>query len=418
LSIFISIAAYRDPELLPTILDCVAKADHPEDLRFGICQQHGSDELPLVLPARINAKLIRVGWRESRGVCWARAEIMRLWAGDDVNKGGVSQEDYYLQLDSHHRFAAQWDTKLIGEFHSAGSPRPILSTYAPAYTPGQEALRAHLPTKMDLDGFTENSIAVFRPSYINGWEGMRRPLRARFVSAHFLFAPACFLMDVPYDAELYFIGEEITLAVRAFTQGYDLFHPREVIVWHEYTRDQRPKHWDDHVEPQGVELEWHKRDEISIERVRRLLTTGEDGRFGCGKVRSLRDYEQYAGIDFQQRLAQEQTWRGEEPPNTGQGGEWLPARHCWRVKAVVRRENLSALATQDAEFWYVGMHDAQGREIYREDAGRDELASVTRTDSAQIEIERVFESSLVPATWTVWPFSASSGWLSKIDGVI
>ena len=37
--IFVQIAAYRDPELLPTIIDCVAKAKHKNDLTFGICWQ-------------------------------------------------------------------------------------------------------------------------------------------------------------------------------------------------------------------------------------------------------------------------------------------------------------------------------------------------------------------------------------------
>ncbi len=66
---------------------------------------------------------------------------------------------------------------------------------------------------------------------------LQRPLRARFVSAHFLFTLGAFVNDVPYDPELYFHGEEIMLAIRAFTHGYDLFHPPEHILWHEYTRD-------------------------------------------------------------------------------------------------------------------------------------------------------------------------------------
>ena len=45
--IFISIAAYRDPELVPTVEDCLARATHPDRLRFGICWQHGADEPPL-----------------------------------------------------------------------------------------------------------------------------------------------------------------------------------------------------------------------------------------------------------------------------------------------------------------------------------------------------------------------------------
>jgi hypothetical protein len=43
--IFVQIAAYRDPELIPTIKDMIDRADNPENLRFGICwQYHPEDE--------------------------------------------------------------------------------------------------------------------------------------------------------------------------------------------------------------------------------------------------------------------------------------------------------------------------------------------------------------------------------------
>jgi Glycosyltransferase (GlcNAc) len=47
MAIFVSIAAYRDPELVPTVRDCLATAAHPDQLRFGICWQHGSEDPPL-----------------------------------------------------------------------------------------------------------------------------------------------------------------------------------------------------------------------------------------------------------------------------------------------------------------------------------------------------------------------------------
>ncbi len=42
--IFISIASYRDIQLVPTVGDLLAKADVPALLRFGICWQHGPEE--------------------------------------------------------------------------------------------------------------------------------------------------------------------------------------------------------------------------------------------------------------------------------------------------------------------------------------------------------------------------------------
>ena len=45
--IFVQIASYRDPELLPTIRDCISKAKYPENLRIGIAWQHSdSDKWP------------------------------------------------------------------------------------------------------------------------------------------------------------------------------------------------------------------------------------------------------------------------------------------------------------------------------------------------------------------------------------
>src|SRR5271157_2997567 len=94
MTIFVSIAAYRDPELAPTIRDCICRARSPGDLRFGICWQHADDEPAPPDFADPRLRVLDVPWHDSRGACWARAEIMKLWDG----------EDFFLQIDSHHRF--------------------------------------------------------------------------------------------------------------------------------------------------------------------------------------------------------------------------------------------------------------------------------------------------------------------------
>ena len=43
-TIFVSIAAYRDPELLKTLKDCLEKAKYPETLRFGIAWQRSPED--------------------------------------------------------------------------------------------------------------------------------------------------------------------------------------------------------------------------------------------------------------------------------------------------------------------------------------------------------------------------------------
>ena len=41
--IFVQIASYRDPELLPTIEDMLQKAKNPENLVFGRSEEHTSE---------------------------------------------------------------------------------------------------------------------------------------------------------------------------------------------------------------------------------------------------------------------------------------------------------------------------------------------------------------------------------------
>ena len=102
-TIYLQIASYRDAELLPTLRDCHSKAAHPENLRFGICWQHDETEGLSEFLRDPRFRMIEVPYPESKGVCWARNAIQALYAG----------ETYTLQLDSHHRFVADWDVKLM-----------------------------------------------------------------------------------------------------------------------------------------------------------------------------------------------------------------------------------------------------------------------------------------------------------------
>ena len=53
--------------------------------------------------------------RESRGVCWARAQSQRLWNG----------EEFTLQSDSHMRFVPAWDRILLEMCEACGCERGL-----------------------------------------------------------------------------------------------------------------------------------------------------------------------------------------------------------------------------------------------------------------------------------------------------
>lgn len=407
--IFVSIAAYRDLQLVPTIEDCLAKASCPELLRFGICWQRGPEEPELPFRGDPRFRIVEVDWRASRGACWARAEIMRLWQG----------EDWFLQIDSHCRFAPDWDTRMLQAVAATGSHKPILTTYATPFTPGEPEPLAGAPLLIAFQDFTPDGLPKLKPADFPRGTQLTRPVRARFLSAGFLFAPGFFVEEVPYDPQLYFMGEESSMTVRAFTQGYDLFHPATVLVWHDYQRLDARRHWADHTDENLAAREvprgWTELDEQSRRKVQQLLQGEPVESFGLGTARSLAEYEAYAGLSFHQRKAQLPTVRALEPPNPAPSPDWIERIQPWIARVLVRRSQLPAGALDDPSFWYIGILDGEGYEITRIDMAPDRLEAL-RGDAEELAIVCEFASETAPARWTLWPLSRTLGWLQKIEG--
>jgi hypothetical protein len=406
--IFVSIASYRDPELVPTVRDCLEKARNPERLRFGICWQHASDE---ELPAWFcgdQFRVLDVDCHDSGGANWARAKVMGVWDG----------EEWYLQLDSHHRFVADWDVILLDDVALTNSDRPVLTTYGPPYSQDEPEPAERSPMSMKFDRFTPDGFPMFAPSHITDWEQRTRLRRARFVSAHLLFAPGRFVRDVPCDPDLYFTGDEGTLGVRAFTHGYDLFEPSRVIVWHEYTRAYRAKHWDDHTGDAG--RAWHDRDAVSRARIRRLFDDLSVGPFGLGTERTLEEYEAFAGISFRHRKVQDYTLHNLEPPNPPADRDWPLQVGCHRIEIALDVGQLSRKPLHDADFWDVAVHDPEGRDLHRWQIPHEEPAELTRklVEGQPLTLTAEFESQAHPATWKVTPYTETDGWLPPLTGTI
>jgi hypothetical protein len=205
------------------------------------------------------------------------------------------------------RFARHWDQILIDMLRElksrCGVAKPLLTGYLPMFNPEADHPGKHddTPVQMIFNKFSEGGALLNSARLMPRWREGRLPVRSRFFSAHFAFAEGRFVREVPYDPHLYFHGEEITMAVRAYTHGYDLFHPHRTLLWHCYERKYRPRHWDDHND-------WYKADGASHRRMRALLGMENGsieffGRYGLGKHRTLREYERFAGISFKHRRA-------------------------------------------------------------------------------------------------------------------
>ena len=215
------------------------------------------------------------------------------------------------------------------------------------------------------------------------------------------------------------MGEESSMTVRAFTQGYDLFHPATVLVWHDYQRLDARRHWADHTDENLAAREvprgWTELDEQSRRKVQQLLQGEPVESFGLGTARSLAEYEAYAGLSFHQRKAQLPTVRALEPPNPAPPPDWIERIQPWIARVLVRRSQLPAGALDDPSFWYIGILDGEGYEITRIDMAPARLEAL-RGDAEELAIVCEFASETAPARWTLWPLSRTLGWLQKIEG--
>lgn len=447
-TIFVQMAAYRDPQLIPTLLDMAKNAAHPELLKVGICWQHGEDEptdifldngftiegfvdadprvnnatvINIVHESGMTLEVIDLHFHKTQGACWARNSIQQLYAG----------EKYTLQLDSHHRFVDKWDTiciEMLEDLRSEDSPKPLLTAYIPSYDPENDpAGRVMDPWKMDFDRFIPEGAVFFMPSTIDNWRELDKPVKARFFSAHFAFADGIFAEEVQHDPEYFFHGEEISIAVRAYTHGYDIYHPHRLIAWHEYTRKGRIKVWDDMDTPNRlkgrVELDWVQRNDLCHKRNRILFgMDGEDpkqidfGKYGFGDKRTVQQYEEYSGLSFKYRGVTQEVVDRIEPPGN------LPyiSDENWKSQ-IVRSNDVRVLVNvkedlayedgtipDDFDFWYVGAARDDLSEIFRKDTQEHEVKEYMRGEWADFRL--IWRGNEKPSYYIVWPHSKSRGW--------
>ena len=414
-TIFIQIASYRDPELLPTIKDCILNAKYPKKLRFGICWQHSEEDVWDNLDEYKNDsrfRIVDVNYKDSKGVCWARNRVQQEYKG----------EKYTLQIDSHHRFIKNWDAeliKMITNLQKKGHKKPLLTAYIPSYNPQNDPSdRVQEPWWMTFDRFIPEGAVFFLPATIPNWKNITEPVPSRFYSAHFCFTLGQFCTEVPHDPNYYFHGEEISIAVRAYTWGYDLFHPHKIVAWHEYTRKGRKKQWDD-------DSQWVEKNVSAHKRNRALF--GIDGECRCGnnfkgydfgEERTLQDYEAYSGLRFKDRSVQQYTLDNKFAPNPkienlqDYNDSFLKIfKHCIDLQ-------YSQVPETDYNFWCVAFENSEGVTINRQDADKEEIKSKYNDPDGYIKVWRTFHTETKPVKWVVWPHSVSKGWCNKIEGVM
>ena len=416
-TILIHLPSYRDPELIPTIKDALANAKYPKRVHFGICRQYcETDEFDNLDEYREDSRfhIMDVPYKEAEGLPWARAQI---------NEKLLTDQDYILQLDSHHRFEKDWDVTLI-DMHNGLEKKgykPILAGYLPLYDPYNDPQgRADVPWQQQFVCFYPHGTIFIRPALLEGWQDMTEPAMSRFLSGHFCFARSEWAREIKHDPNIYFSGEEINLTVRSYTHGYDMFHPHRIVIWHSTMREERSGilKWDDDSK-NGID--WSKKQADSRKRIRVLLGSEEDTTvdltgYDIGTVRTVRDYEKYAGVDFKRRAVQQYTLDNKYPPNPYIENDELWEQSFTRSFYYLVNVNKYDFSRNDYKFVLIAFDDENGTSINSEfvDDGRLQQFNEGRN----IHYEKHFLITKKPTRVVYWAFSEAGGWGERVEALI
>jgi len=412
-TILVHLPSYRDPELIPTLKDALARASNPRRLRFGICRQYNpEDGFDNIDQFRNDSrfKIQDVLFTEAQGLPWARAQI---------NDNLLTDEDYVLQLDSHHRFNDGWDHTLI-QMHNTMEKlghKPIIGGYLPEYKPDVEPNgRANVPWQSQFVCFYPHGTIFIRPGLLVNWENMELPCPARFLSGHFAFARSQWARDVRHDPDIYFSGEEINLTVRSFTHGYDIFHPNRLVIWHSTMRKERDGilKWDDDSK-RGIK--WYVKQEKARKKIRVLLGSEQDStidfkEYGVGTERTIADYEAFAGVCFKTKTVQRCTIDNCLPPSVNES-KW--EKSFYHLVNIERHE-LPGLKYSSI---LVAFDDKEGLPIRSQSITGDKLTDFLQ-NGTRIHYEEYFthEIGRDPVRMVAWAVKPNGEWAERIERIL
>ena len=297
-TIFVAIACYLDYELKHTILDCINKAKHPENLRFGVCLQYDENESTNehvldFLESKLPIKVLKYHYTESNGGCWARNLAQSLYDG----------ETYHLQIDSHTRLIQNWDEIVINDYTELKKTvdKPLISFLPPSYSRFDElGIDYDFKNIQLLDKINIPKIERITTEYWPAYGGYGNEQHTNFKSVNaillyggFIFSEGKWIIEVEQDPEHYYTGEEFALAIRSYTHGYDIYTTSQIVAWHRAHPVAPKKHYNNN--PEEISIGRHRH---AMERLRMLVEKEDLGKYGFGTIRTIEQYGEFARIDF------------------------------------------------------------------------------------------------------------------------
>ena len=224
--IFISIACFLDADIVLTIKDSLSKAAEPDRLVFGVCLQSAQGE-PFFdeFKDHPQVRLFEIDYRQAKGPTYARYLCASL----------LEDEDFFLQIDCHTRFIENWDTRLLDNWAEANDKKAIITCFPLT----MEKMENHAEEPLnrstgDFKFLSQNDIRLGSVYF-----SRREVTETFYLSAAFIFGHADFIRNVPLDPHIPFAFQKIEqqfYAIRLYTHGWNLYMPKEHILFTNYDK--------------------------------------------------------------------------------------------------------------------------------------------------------------------------------------
>jgi [Skp1-protein]-hydroxyproline N-acetylglucosaminyltransferase len=286
-TIFVAISSYRDPRCTRTVEQIYKHATHPERIRVAVVEQINEVEDDLCIlkdqsycDENERDIICKYGNQVDTFIMDATLAVGPIFArhiGQRMYRG----EYFTMQTDAHMEFIKGWDVDIINQWKSAMNEMAVLTTYVSSVSGHYDAsegvgtsnTRPYMcDTDFETDYYDDHLSFLMHgqqpehPPLIKG-----EPLMQPFWAAGFSFARGHFSIQVPYDQYLpmVFQGEEISIGIRAFTYGYDMYAPEKSVLYHYYNHDtdddedgskKKKKEEEEEKKPKKVPLFWENAD--------------------------------------------------------------------------------------------------------------------------------------------------------------
>lgn len=296
--IFISLAAYRDPDLINTVKSFYENAENKESLFFSLVSHEDQDiffDFSFIPKNQISYQ--KINYEIAEGTC----------SGRHLANSLLSEKyKFFLQTDSHSRAKKNWDTILINEYKKCSTKwgEDYIFTKYPHGFKKEWDKNGIGKDVIDLSNDTMHKIVPVWNDveclYLLKWveiEDLEYGDRVYGFAGNFAFGSVKAFTKAIYDPYLYFHGEEVSLGIRLSVKGINLVAPAINAIWTNYDREngRRDFHWVDNKL-------WGEKDKASRIRLNQLFHGEDLGVYGIqDNMERYKEIQAEMGLDLQSK---------------------------------------------------------------------------------------------------------------------